>query len=193
MMDLRQAYRQSNRQDATFLILRTIAWKEGCQYWELNTNAAKQCHAHDRPLTKAPIKPMMKDPWSEIKTLDDLAEWCAMLKGELQNQIAWCFKRFADFTDYINHDQYLSHLKDAKYIRYNAVAILVTSFQSDKQGVHMVHCTASTRWRKHKPPRNDRVLLWMGTCPDSHFKSTAGRIPAQFKCLFVIEDDESSI
>jgi hypothetical protein len=116
-----------------------------------------------------------------------------MLKGELQNHIAWCFKRFADFTDYINHDQYFSHLNDAKYIRYNAVGILVTSFQSDKQGVHMVRCTAFTRWRKHKPLRNDTVLLWMGTRPDSHVKSTAEPIPAQLKCLFVIEDDESSI
>jgi len=33
----------------------------------------------------------------------------------------------------------------------------------------------------------------MGTSPDSHFKSTAARIPARLKCLFVVEDAESSI
>jgi hypothetical protein len=57
----------------------------------------------------------------------------------------------------------------------------------------MVHCTGSTRWSKHKPPRNNPVLLWMGTSPDNHFKLTAGCIPARLKCLFVIEDSESSI
>jgi len=42
---------------------------------------------------------MMKNPLQEFKTLDDLAEWCAMPKGELQNHIGWYFKRFANITD----------------------------------------------------------------------------------------------
>jgi len=116
-----------------------------------------------------------------------------MPKGELQNHIAWGFKRFANSTDYVDHDQYFSHLNNRKYIQYNAVAIPVTSFPCGKQGVHTVRCTGSTRWRKHKPPRNDTVLLWMGMSPDSHFKSTAGRISTRLKCLFVVEDAESSI
>jgi len=57
----------------------------------------------------------------------------------------------------------------------------------------MVLCSGSTWWRKHKPPRNDTALHWMGTSPDSHFKSTAGRIPPRLKCLFVVEDAESSV
>jgi len=69
------------------------------QHRELNANAAKQRCDNDMPLTKAPIKQMMKNPQSEIKTLNDFAEWCPMPNGELQNHIAWCFKRFADFTD----------------------------------------------------------------------------------------------
>jgi hypothetical protein len=43
------------------------------------------------------------------------------------------------------------------------------------------------------PPRTDTVLLWMGTSLDSHFKLTAGRIPAHFKCLFVVKNAESSV
>jgi len=145
------------------------------------------------PLTKVPLKRMMKNLQPEIKTLDDLAEWCAMPEGELQNHIAWCFKRFADFTDYVDHDQYFSCLNSVKYIWYSTVAIPVTSFQCDEQAVHMVRCIGSTRWRKHKPPGNDTVLLWMGTSPDSHFKSTAGLIPAWLKSLFGVEDAESSV
>jgi hypothetical protein len=61
-------------------------------------------------LTKAGIKRMMKNTRPEIKTLDTLAERCAMSKGELQNHIGWCFKRFADITDYVDHDQYFSCL-----------------------------------------------------------------------------------
>jgi len=33
----------------------------------------------------------------------------------------------------------------------------------------------------------------MGTTPDSHFKSTAGQIPVQLKCQFVVEDAESNV
>jgi len=107
---------------------------------------------------------------------------------ELLNHIAWCFKRFTDFTDYVNHDQYFSHLNNAKYIRYNAVAIPVTTFQCDEQAVYIVRCTGSTRWRKHKPPSNNTLLLWMGTSLDSHFRSSAGRIPTWLECLFVVEN-----
>jgi len=135
----------------------------------------------------------MKNLRPDIKTLDDLAEWCAMPKGELQNHIAWCFKRSADFRDYVDCDQYFTRLNDAKYIRYYTVAIPATSFQCDEQAVHMVSCTGSTRWRKHKPQRNDIVLHWMGTSPDSHFKSTTRCIYARWKCLFVIEVAESTV
>jgi len=99
------------------------------QFRERNANTAKQCRDDDMPLTKAPIKLIMNNPGPEIKTLDDLAEWGAMPKGELHNDITWCFKRFNDFIDYVNHDQYFNHLNDAKYIRPNAVAILETSFK----------------------------------------------------------------
>jgi hypothetical protein len=57
------------------------------------------------PLTKAPVKLMMKNPQPDIKTLDDLAEWCAMPKGKLQIHIAWYCKRFADCTGYVNYSQ----------------------------------------------------------------------------------------
>jgi len=168
MMDVKQVYRQSNGHEAAFQMLWTKARKEVFQDRELNANAAKQHRDDNMPLTKAPIKRLMYYPWPEIKTLDDLAEWCAMPQGEWQNHIGWSFKRFADLTDYVNHDQYFSRLNDAKYIWYKAVVIPVTSFQCDEQAVHIVRCTGSTRWRKHNPPRNDTVHLWMGTSPDSH-------------------------
>jgi len=193
MMDLKHVYWQSNRHEAAFQILRTNASKEVFQYQEWNANAAKHRRDDDMPLTKVPIKRMMKNLQPEIKTLDALAEWWAMPKGELQNYIAWCFIRFANFTDYDDHDQYCSRLQDVKFILYYAVALLVVSFQFDEQAVHIVCCTGSTRWRKHKPPRNNTVLLWMGTSPVSHIVSTAGCNPAWLKCLFVIVDAESSI
>jgi len=67
------------------------------------------------------------------------------------------------------------------------------SFQCDEQAVDMVCCTGSTRWTMHMPPRNDTVLLWLGISLDSHFKSTVGCIPTWLKCLFVVEDAESTV
>jgi len=169
------------------------ARKEVFQYQELNANTAKQCRNNEMPLTKVPMKQMMKNPQPEIKTHDDLAEWCAKPKRELQNQFGRCFKRFANFTDYINHNRYFSHLNDANYIQYNTVAVPVTFVQCDKQAVHMVCCTGSTGWRRHQPPRHDTVLLGMGTSLESHLMSTAGCIPASWKCLSIVEDAESSV
>jgi len=54
----------------------------------------------------------------------------------------------------------------------------------------MVSCTGSTRWRKHKPPINDTVLLCMGMSPKSHFKSTAGCIPTRLQCLVAVGNAE---
>jgi len=92
MTDLKQLYQQSNHQEATFHILRTKARKEVFQCRALNANAAKQRRNDHMPLTKIPIKGMMKNPHPAIKTLNDLAEWCAMPKGEPQNHIPWGFK-----------------------------------------------------------------------------------------------------
>jgi len=88
---------------------------------------------------------MMDNLQPEIKTLDDLAEWCAMPNGEQQNYIAWCFKTFANFTDYIDHTQHFCHMTNAIYIRYNAIPILEMSFQCDKQAAYKVRSTGSTK------------------------------------------------
>jgi len=128
-----------------------------------------------------------------MKTLRYLAKWFTMAIGELQPHIPWWFKRFADFTGYVDHNQYFSHFKDRIYIWYNLLAIPWMDLQCDKQAVYMVCCTGSTRWRKHKPPTYDTVLLGMGLSPYSNISSTAVRIPGLLKYLFVIEDAESSI
>jgi len=131
MMDLKQAYGQSNRHKSTFQNLRTNPRKEECQYWELNSNTANLLCYDDMPLIKVSIKGMMNIPWPEIETLDDLAEWCAMPKGELPNHIAWCFMRFANVTDYVNLDQYFSCLNDEKYIQPIEITLWVTSFRCE--------------------------------------------------------------
>jgi len=80
MMDLKLVYRQLNCHEATIQILWTKAWKEVFLNRELNANAATQ-HCDDvMRQTKAPIKRMMKNPQPGIKTLADLAEWCAIPK-----------------------------------------------------------------------------------------------------------------
>jgi len=116
-----------------------------------------------------------------------------MPKGELQNHIAWCFRCFAEFIEYVDHHWYFTYLNNVKYILYNAGVLPAMSFGCDKQAVDMVRCIGSTRWRKHMLPRNDTVLLRMGTGLDSHFKSTAGHIRTCLKCLFIVQDGESSI
>jgi hypothetical protein len=88
MIDVKEAYWRLKREEAALNILRLKARKEVFQYRELSANSAKTRCDEDMPLTKAPMNWMMENPRPEIKTLDALAEWCAMPKGELQNHIA---------------------------------------------------------------------------------------------------------
>lgn len=97
-------------------------------YPELNANTAKQHCDNELFLSNLPIMLMMKNLRPETNTQDDFAEWCAILKGELQNDIACCLKIFADITDYINYDQHFSHMSDATCIVYNTAAIPVMFF-----------------------------------------------------------------
>jgi len=90
-------------------------------------------------LLKTPIKRMMKNLQLEIMVLDDFDEWCSMPQGELLNHIAWWFKKYANFTDYIDQDQYLSSYNDSKYIQYSLPRSLVSLFQSDEQAGYIVY------------------------------------------------------
>jgi len=132
MVDFKQAYRQSSLQESTYQICWTKARRDVSQYWERNANAAKQHHNYEMPLTSSPITATMNNPQPEIKPLDDLAEWCAIQNGQLQNHISLCFKRFANSTDYVVYDQYLSCPNSVKYIRYTAVTKKVMSSQCYK-------------------------------------------------------------
>jgi len=144
MMDLKQAYGQSNCHDLAYQIQWAKARKEVVHYREQNVKAAKQHRHHEITLTKVPIKRMMKNLQPETKTLDGLAEWCAMPTEEIKNQIAWCFEWFADVTDYVDQNQYFCHPNVVTYIRYKAVAIPVTPCQCNEYTVRMVGCTGFT-------------------------------------------------
>jgi len=65
--------------------------------------------------TEAPVKGMMKTLQPGNKTVDDLAEWCTMTKGELQNDIILCFKTFDNIPDNVDHNWYFSLLNDLQY------------------------------------------------------------------------------
>jgi hypothetical protein len=60
IMDVKQAYQQSNRYEPACQIVQTKAQQDVFHYHELNANIAKQCPNNDMPLTEAPIKQMME-------------------------------------------------------------------------------------------------------------------------------------
>jgi hypothetical protein len=192
MMDHKQAYQQSNHQEATFRIVGTKTQKVVFQYQERNAYAGKQHCYYEQPITKPHIQQRMLNLQPPIKTLDNLAEWCAMPTGELQKHIAWQFKRFADIPDDIHRNHTVRALIDAKYIWNNPLVIPVTSFQYHRHILHMVCCTVSTWWRHNQPPSNNTVLLRMRTSPDKQYLATGGYSPVWLKCSFVCMDAELS-
>lgn len=100
-MDLIQAEQPDDPDDAAFRILQTKARNDVVQHRELNAYVANQLRYENVPLINAPIEQMMNNLQPEIETLTDLAKWCVIEQGELQNHIDWSFNGFADFTDYV--------------------------------------------------------------------------------------------
>ena len=52
-----------------------------------------------------------------------------ILTGALQNQVAWCLKRFDIFPAYMESDELFLCLNGLKYTRYTAVVLPVTNFR----------------------------------------------------------------
>ena len=48
----------------------------------------------------------------DIKTLSQLAQWCNLPTGTLQNQIPWCLKQFDILPAYAESDEAFSRLSD---------------------------------------------------------------------------------
>jgi len=189
--DLKEAFRHSNKVNADPQILRSISRRLAFEYRELNVDAAKR-RANDCIPPPVPRNRRLQNRRRDIKTLTDLATWCDMPDEDFQNHVAWCFKRFHEIPHYVNDEVYYGRLAAAKYTRYESAAIPVQAYQEvEQQVVHMIRCTGKNGWRKSKPPRNDAVLLWNGTNPESHFIASRGRIPARVDCFFHVEDTES--
>jgi hypothetical protein len=186
--ELKESFRQSNKNNVSSQILLNISPLNAFKYRELNIDAAKH-RSHEPNKPKQPLLCCMKSPQNDVKHLKDLANWCGLASDELQTLIAWCLKTWFERPAYFDSDNEFGQLSDFWYTRYNAVSIPITCFQSeDEQQMHIISSSAKSAWRKGKPPRNDTVLLWTGKNAESHFASSQGRIPGRVDCLFTMSD-----
>lgn len=188
MIDIKDAYRRSNKNDASEQILRTKARREYFKYRNMEHDV--QMRRLDDGSIPNPQPPLRRFQGKRlgITTLQELARWCELPVGTLQNLIAWCLKRFDLFTGYADSDDAFPRLSEAKYTSYAAAVLPVTSFQGDEVEKHVVRCTGSEPSRKNKSPRNDNVLLWPDREVEGNFASTQGRIPARLLCFFHLDE-----
>ena len=141
MIDIKDAYRHSNKINATEQILRTKARRVFFRY--KNMECEEQLTRLDdstipNPL---PLTRWLRGQKTDIKTLSQLAQWCNLLTGMLQNQIAWCQKQFNILPAYAESDEVFSRLSHVKYTRYTAPVLPVANFQSEDVNLHIVICT----------------------------------------------------
>jgi hypothetical protein len=187
MIDIKDAYRRSNRNEASTQILRTKARSECFKYRKMERDA-QLTRLADGTIPK-PLRPVrrLQGKRNDVKTLTQLAVWCKLPVGTLQNLVAWGLKRFGLFPGYAEHDDVFARLNEAKYTRFVSAVLPVAHFQGDETEVHIVRCTGEEPARKYKPPRNDDVLLWPDQGVEGNFLSTCGRIPARLRSLFLVE------
>ena len=75
---------------------------------------------------------------TDIKPLSQLAQWCNLLTGMLQNQIAWYLKQFEMLPAYAERNEAFSRLSDLKYTCYTTAVLPVVNFQCEDVDQHIV-------------------------------------------------------
>ena len=140
MIDIKDAYRHSNKINATEQILRTKAQREFFRYKNMECEA--QLTRLDDGTIPNPLLPTchLRGQKTDIKTHSQLAKWCILPTGTLQNQIAWYLKQFDILPAYAQSDEAFSRLSDLKYTRYTAAVFPVANFQSEDVDQHIVMC-----------------------------------------------------
>jgi hypothetical protein len=193
MMDIKAAYRISNRNEATEQILRTNTRRDFFAFRNLNHHAQMLRLGDNTTPNKLPAVRKLKGIRTDVKTLSELAAWCGLPKGWLQTLIAWSFKRFSDIPIFVDNDEAFARLGEATYTRYTAAALPVANFQGDEEDVHVVRCTGTEPSRKFKWARNDYVFLRPNQYVEGNFASTRGRIPARLNCLFLAQESKFGV
>ena len=117
MIDIKDAYRHSNKFNATKQSLRTKARREFFRYKNMECEA--QVTQLDNGTIPTPLPPTrrLRGQKTDIKTLSQLAQWCNLPPGMLQNQITWCLKQFDILPAYAESDEPFSRLRNLKYTR----------------------------------------------------------------------------
>jgi len=190
--DLKNAFRHSNRNNASLQILKTVSRRDGFGYRELNvdywhTLIEENCD---------PLRRILKRRVKGIKRCSQVAQAVGWDSEYLLDHVVRCMQRFQiwDFEslDLRDTEAVKRHLESLKWRQFAAVSVPYTKFQSTKsQEVHILRCTGTRLWRG-KPPRNDYVYLYTGTLGLHELQSTHQRIPALLRCLFKIEDHENN-
>ena len=193
MIDIKDTYRHSNKINATEQILRMKGRREFFRYKNMECEAQLSRLDDGTILNPLPPTRRLRGQKTDIKTLSQLAQWCNLPTGMLQNQIACYLKQFDILPAYAESDKAFSRLSDLKYTRYTAEVLPVANFQSEDVDQHIVICTGRDPSRKNQSPQNDIVLLWPDREIEGNFTSTRGRIPAQLCCLFLIQDSSCGI
>ena len=193
MIDIKDAYRRSNKNDASEQILRTKARRDYFKYRNMERNAQFSRLDDGSIPNPLPLQRRFQGKRPGITTLQDLALRCELPIGTLQNLIAWCLKRFDLFTGYADSDDAFCRLSEAKYTSYAAAVLPVANFQGDEVDKHVVRCSGSEPSRMKRPPRNDDVLLWPNSEVEGNFTSTQGRIPAHLECFFHLDESHFGI
>ena len=197
MIDIKDAYRNSNKNNASEQIVHTKARGEFFRYKNMARKAARKAQMIRSDDGNVPIPPpatrKLRGKRTDIKTIQELAQWCGLPVGTLQNHVAWCLKLFNIFPAYTESDEAFLHLSNAKYTRYASAVLPVANFQRDEVENHIITCSGMDPSRKGQSPRNDNVLLWPKREVEGNFASTHGRIPARLQCLFLVEDSNFGI
>ncbi|KAF8533230.1 hypothetical protein BDD12DRAFT_899866 [Trichophaea hybrida] len=193
MMDMKAAYRISNRNKATELILRTNTRRDFFAFRNLNHHLQMLCLGDNTTRNKPPAVRKLKGIRTDVKTLSEHAAWCGLPKGWLQTLIAWSFKCFSDIPIFVDNEEAFARLGEATYTRYTATALPVANFQQDEEDVHVVRYTGTEPSRKCKWARNDYVFLRPNQYVEGNFASTRGRIPAHLNCLFFAQESKFGV
>lgn len=189
--ELKDAFRASNKVEATPQVLKHNARRHAFLYRELNLVAQKSRRQRDdgtlQPLTR---RLTSKQTMKSMSRLPHIARWNGIEFEAFQYQIAWYMKRFRGEGRLLEYSDEFSLMSAWRSTLWGGAMIPRSSFQCEEdQENQMVRCTGKKPWRRIKPPRNDFIMLKRSDLQQNgSFESTGGRIPARLRCLFSFID-----
>ena len=182
---IKEGYRRSNKNDASYQILRTYARLDGFKIHEMNVNADVNHPIYDEPRGqkhRRRIGSRMRRPKGLALMIGSVAEFDQNLSYLPRLMIDY-YRRKLPQNDAINEDS----IRNFPIEIHRLLRVPVEDFQDPTEVTwHLLRCTGKRLWKSTGSSRNDWV--WVDSRNENIYGALRGFYPARLVSIFEVRD-----